>query len=68
MPNFAQAALRRGTGVPVWCQISIKQHSNGNEAEVGAISAAHERLGTHCDLFALPIEQLTPAAFQRAQG
>lgn len=29
---------------------------------------AFERLGTHRDLFALPIEQLTPAAFKRAQG
>ena len=29
---------------------------------------AFERLGTHRDLYALSIEQLTPAAFQRAQG
>lgn len=29
---------------------------------------AFERLGTHRDLFALPIEHLTPAAFQRVQG
>ena len=29
---------------------------------------AFERLGTHRDLYALPIDQLTPAAFKRAQG
>ena len=29
---------------------------------------AFERLGTHRDLYALPIEQLTPAAFKRAQS
>jgi transposase len=28
---------------------------------------AFERLGTHRDLYALPIDQLTPAAFERAQ-
>jgi len=28
---------------------------------------AFERLGTHRDVFALPVEQLTPAAFKRAQ-
>ncbi|MBZ0234576.1 MAG: IS66 family transposase [Deltaproteobacteria bacterium] len=29
---------------------------------------AFERLGTHRDLFALPVEQLTPAAFKRARA
>ncbi len=29
---------------------------------------AFERLGTHRDLYALPIDQLTPAAFKRAQA
>ena len=29
---------------------------------------AFERLGTHRDVFALPVEQLTPVAFKRARG
>lgn len=28
---------------------------------------AFERLGTHRDVFALPVDQLTPAAFKRAR-
>ncbi len=32
------------------------------------LTFAFERLGTHRDLYALPIDQLTPAAFQRAQS
>jgi hypothetical protein len=31
------------------------------------LSWAFERLGTHRDVFTLPVEQLTPAAFKRAQ-
>jgi hypothetical protein len=27
---------------------------------------AFERLGTHCDVFALPLDEITPAAFKRA--
>ena len=29
---------------------------------------AFERLGTHRDVYALPIDQLTPAAFKLAHG
>ena len=32
------------------------------------LSWVFDRLGTHRDLFALPLEQLTPAAFQRTLG
>jgi len=31
------------------------------------LSWAFERLGTHRDAFALPVEQLTPAAFKRSR-
>jgi hypothetical protein len=43
MKDQALRDLRRDiTRLPrVRCQISIKQHSDGNEVEVGAISAAH---------------------------
>lgn len=32
------------------------------------LSWAFDRLGTRRDLFALPLEQLTPAAFKRTLG
>ncbi|MEZ4400848.1 MAG: hypothetical protein R3B06_12560 [Kofleriaceae bacterium] len=33
--------------------------------ELDAAQWQLERLGTHRDVFALPVEQLTPAAFKR---
>jgi hypothetical protein len=41
LPWLAALAALAAMLAPVWCQISIKRQSDGNEAEVGAISAAH---------------------------
>ncbi len=40
----------------------------GLRTRAGVPDWVFERLGTHLDLYALPIDQLTPAAFKRPQG
>ena len=37
-------------------------------AIVGPVAWAFERLGTHCDVYALDLSQMTPAAFKHALG
>ena len=51
-PGVADRSPCRAVGVPVQAYLTW----------------AFERLGTHRDVYDLPIDQLTPAAFKRAQG
>ena len=68
-PRRPSGAFRRGLGealiVPAFYSASLRPVALRVPAQA-YLAWAFERLGTHRDLFALPLEKLTPAPFKKS--